>query len=70
MSLCSRTVSESSMPYRSAYEGVFESHSSFVNYLAWFENVQRPENTPEFREPTASTTKSESRHVTTLEAWT
>ncbi|KAK3754476.1 hypothetical protein QZH41_018992, partial [Actinostola sp. cb2023] len=58
----SSTVSESSMPYRSAYEGVFESHSSFVNYLAWFENVQRPENTPEFREPTASTTKSESRH--------
>lgn len=46
------------MPYRSAYEGVFHSHSSFVSYLAWFENVQRPDQTPEFRESTASTTKS------------
>ncbi|XP_028513263.1 uncharacterized protein LOC110233576 isoform X2 [Exaiptasia diaphana] len=52
-----RTTTEASIPFRSAYEGVFSSHSSLISYLAWFENVRRPEHTPEFHETTSRSTK-------------
>ncbi|XP_048582671.1 uncharacterized protein LOC5513700 [Nematostella vectensis] len=55
----------SSLPYLSAFEGVFESHSPVRNYLAWFENVNIPEKPVQFREPTTSNT-TRSRGISSL----